>query len=179
MPATHASPSAWVVVDLQRAFERCETQALAVKIRDAISSGPGPVYALVQVNPPDGPLQRMRNWTGATGAGDAALIDPLLELNPKVFTKTGYGAVTPLPVEELRSFEVVYLAGADTDACVLATALSLFDAGVPVVVRPDLCWSSGGSRLHDAAIEILRRQLGTDRVPRQPRPLPDGVVTLQ
>lgn len=81
-----------------------------------------------------------------------------------VHTKTGYGTVSTLPLTTLEAFDAVYVCGADTDACVLAVALGLFDAGVPVVVRADLCLSAGGTEAHLAGMAVLTRQLGRNRV---------------
>lgn len=49
--------------------------------------------------------------------------------------------------------------GVDSDACVLGVVFSLFDAGVDCEVLPELCWRSTG--IHDAAMKIIREQLGT------------------
>jgi nicotinamidase-related amidase/GNAT superfamily N-acetyltransferase len=159
---------AWVIVDLQHAFACAETRQLAGAVHRAVEVQPGKAFALVQINPPTGPLRTLRGWTGASAPGDGELLAPLPELNPEVFAKTGYGAASPLPLTELGIYDTVYVAGADTDACVLATALALFDAGVRVVVREDLCWSAGGPLLHQAGLDILRRQLGRDRVVEGP-----------
>lgn len=155
---------AWVIVDLQHAFACAETRQLARAVHRAVTLQPGRTFALVQTNPPAGPLRTLRGWTAAGAPGDDTLLGPLPELNPEVFAKTGYGAASPLPLAELSIYDTVYVVGADTDACVLATALALFDAGVRVVVREDLCWSSGGPALHQAGIDVLRRQLGRARV---------------
>jgi nicotinamidase-related amidase len=96
------------------------------------------------------------------------LLAPIAALNPTVVVKSGYGARAPLPLAALARYDTVWLAGADTDACVLATALGMFDGGGRVVVREDLCWSSGGVALHRAGLAVLRRQLGATRVYKPP-----------
>lgn len=153
-----------MLVDLQSAFDGPRLCALAKAVAEAIGDSRTPVFAVVQVNPLGGPLRELRGWCGAAGEHDHELLPPLWDLEPVVYTKTGYGAATTLPIDELRGFECVYVAGADTDACVLATVLALFDAGVSVYVREDLCFSRGGDALHEAALGILRRQLGSRRV---------------
>jgi periplasmic divalent cation tolerance protein len=157
---------AWVIVDMQRAFAGPAVDGLAAQIAAAVRREPGPVWALVQVNPEDGPLRTLRSWAGCSNPQDAKVLDPVAQLNPTVVTKTGYGSRVELPLSTLAEFEKVFVAGVDTDACVLAMALGLFDAGVPVVVRADLCLSTGrsGVRLHETSLDILRRQLGSGRV---------------
>lgn len=58
----------------------------------------------------------------------------------------------------------MFVAGIDTDACVLATCLSLFDAGVQPVLLADLCYSSGGMMAHESGLLALRRQIGDGNV---------------
>lgn len=156
--------TAWVVVDLQHAFSNSATRDLAERVAQAVHSAPGPVYALVQTNPLGGPLRRVRRWHGASRPAAQELLPPLGGLQPHVVHKTGYGAATPLPVRTLQGYDSVSVVGADTDACVLATAIALVDHGVNVVVRANLCWSAGGPELHEAALRILSRQLGASRV---------------
>lgn len=156
------SSRCWVIVDMTHGFATDRLRELAGRIYTEASGDP--VYALVQTNPPRGPFHKLLGWNKCTEDGDQELLEPLGDLDPQIFEKTGYGALTPLPVEELSHFDEVVVVGADTDACVLATALALFDAGVGVVVSTTLTLSSGGEDFHHAALKILRRQLGTDRV---------------
>ena len=58
----------------------------------------------------------------------------------------------------------VFLAGFDTDGCVLATALDLFDQGIETFIIEPWCSSLGGQDMHDAAIKILNRSIGKDHV---------------
>lgn len=90
---------AWVIVDLQQAFSCPETSALARAVRSAVALEPGPAYALVQENPSSGPMRVLRNGSGAAKPGDEQLLEPLAELEPTVFAKVGYGALTPLPTD--------------------------------------------------------------------------------
>lgn len=155
---------AWVVIDMQLGFDTPALRKLAERIHAAVLAEAGPVWALVQVNPQDGPLRVLRGWDGCSSKEDAQLLDPVRKLSPQEVVKVGYGARADLPFAALAKFGTVFVAGADTDACVLATSLALFDAGVSVVVRSDLCLSSGGSDFHAAAVKVLTRQLGPGRV---------------
>jgi nicotinamidase-related amidase len=58
----------------------------------------------------------------------------------------------------------VHVVGLDTDQCVLATVLALFDAGFQPIVLADLCASASGARPHEAGLLVLRRAIGEDRV---------------
>ena len=56
------------------------------------------------------------------------------------------------------------MVGVDTDACILTTALALFDFGVQPVIYRDLCASTGGAEMHSAAIDVLNRNIGESNV---------------
>ncbi|MFD4406738.1 cysteine hydrolase family protein [Nocardia sp. NPDC058499] len=59
----------------------------------------------------------------------------------------------------------VFLCGIATDACVLATAIAVFDAGLTPWVVCDACASNANrtppQRLHNAALMLLDRFVGT------------------
>ncbi len=58
----------------------------------------------------------------------------------------------------------VLVCGIDTDICVLATAVDLFDRGFRPFVISDLSMSHAGPELHDAALRILPRFIGGDGI---------------
>ena len=58
----------------------------------------------------------------------------------------------------------VHLCGLDTDACVLSTAMEIFDANLRPVVISSACASSGGIALHNNAITMLKRNIGAKQV---------------
>ena len=61
----------------------------------------------------------------------------------------------------MRKCKTVYVCGLETDACVLATVFSLFDAGYTVRVIED-CTSTISEDLHNATKLIMLRQFGKD-----------------
>lgn len=58
----------------------------------------------------------------------------------------------------------VDIVGMDSDACVLSTALFLFDHHIDVHVDTQGCASSAGEEMHHAAMMIIKRNIGADRV---------------
>lgn len=54
----------------------------------------------------------------------------------------------------------IVLCGLDSDACIMATAFDLFDAGFNVKIASDACSSSGGKQIDDAAKLIMARSFG-------------------
>lgn len=84
----------------------------------------------------------------------------------KLFVKQGYSAVTPEFIEDLQSNNInqVNLVGVDTDQCVLATALALFDIGIRPIVLADYCASTAGSEMNDIGLKLLRRAIGKQNI---------------
>ncbi|MPN37515.1 hypothetical protein SDC9_185034 [bioreactor metagenome] len=96
---------------------------------------------------------------------DSLLIHPPAGLLTVVQEKTTYA----LPHKDL--FDLVGLCthidvvGFDTDACVMAAAINLFDEGYDFDVLGEYCASTNGWDYHEAAMKIISKVLA-----RQPEP---------
>ena len=86
--------------------------------------------------------------------------------NNKVFEKTIYSVVNKELIEYIKenNIEQIYLCGFDTDACVLKTALDLFENNYEVYVLKDYCMCSAGQKIHNETIENLKRLIGREYV---------------
>lgn len=60
--------------------------------------------------------------------------------------------------------EELFLVGVDTDGCVLATAIDLFENNIRPIVLTDYCASNGGEEVHTAAITCMKRLIGTRQI---------------
>lgn len=95
------------------------------------------------------------------------LLEPIASLDVDLeVERCAYAKVDADVADRLRELGVteVHLCGADTDQCVLATALAAFDQGFEPAALVDLCHATSGRACHDAGILALRRALGPDRV---------------
>ena len=63
-----------------------------------------------------------------------------------------------------NNIETIYLCGIDTDACVLKTALDLFENKFDVKVIEDCSMSHSGIEYHNSAINMLRKLIGNQNV---------------
>ena len=96
----------------------------------------------------------------------APLLHDQLRLHPlsNVVTvpKTDYTLARTDIIDRLLENHIteIHICGIDTDACVTAAALTLFDHNFRPVVLADACASTAGSWHHSAAITLLQRQLG-------------------
>jgi nicotinamidase-related amidase len=56
--------------------------------------------------------------------------------------------------------DVVDIIGFDTDACVLNACFDIFNIGCDMNILTEYIWSSGGWKMHDCGIAIMKRQFG-------------------
>jgi nicotinamidase-related amidase len=121
------------------------------------------------VNTPGSSFERFLDWPEMQ-AGDpsTALLGSLESGGYQVFEKSTYTAWLPAVAEKARSMDAreIVLFGLDSDACVLKTALDVFEAGYVPVVLADLSHSSGGEQRHHAGMKLLRTLIGTRQIIR-------------
>lgn len=162
-------PRALVVVDVQEGFVTDHTQGTVSRIVDHIRRD-GHSYASIIatrfVNRPGSLYQRERDWHAMMPGPETELVPGIRDMADLVIAKHGLAPVPDDLVPVLRGLGVerVALCGFDTDQCVLATALLLWDAGIAPEVLAPLCSSSGGPDIHDAGLAILRRSIGDRNV---------------
>lgn len=153
----------WVnilVIDVQSGFlGKGGTGEIVAPIRNALEDNPEAlVVATVYRNEPGSPCEVLSGWNGCKKSDDWRIPEELLPHIDRVVTKATYGC----PNLGLSGRTLVV--GIDTDVCVLAAALGLFDAGVDVYVDAALCRSTGGDASHRAGLLALSRIIGSDRI---------------
>ncbi len=137
----------WVVVDMTHDAATDELRELSQRIYREVDHDHEPIYALVR-REYVGNLEELKM--------DTELLEPIQALMPEVITR--------LPIRNLLAFEEVIVVGADIGSHVLTTAMALFDDGVAVVVDTNLVISSDNGERRHAAMRVLTKQLGIDRV---------------
>ncbi|WP_327116616.1 cysteine hydrolase [Nocardia sp. NBC_01730] len=133
-----------------------------------------PVILTRYLNHSGSPFQRLLGWHAMTSAPDTDIVTELAHhaRNPRVqvIDKTTYSALTPETAETITHHRVsdVFLCGIATDACVLATALALFDHGLTPWIITDACASNTSrhppQQIHDAALLLMSRLLGSSQL---------------
>jgi nicotinamidase-related amidase len=143
-----------IVVDLQRAFSPPPDLVTGIQ---AILPRYDCVIATQYLNHPGSLFETELNYTKCQlGSRESEIVAPL---NPvAVFDRYSYGLQKPhIDMLKKQGVDRWDIAGCDTDACVLATCLALWDNGIRFRVIKELCHSSGGAAVHAAALEILKR----------------------
>lgn len=154
-----------LVIDAQNDFVNDLTRVTLKKIEELVKSKQFTTVAFTKfINSNDNRFYKDINYKGClTEDGVSIAIDTK---DYKIFNKNAYTALT----DEFRSYlkneniSQIYLCGFDTNACVLKTALDLFEGGYDFYVLKDYCMSSFSKEVHDDALTILNLLIGNKRV---------------
>ena len=164
--------TALLIIDVQRGFFNKHTQHVPAAVQ-SLQHDYLTVYATRFVNPEPSPFRQFLDWheLGPRDPDTTLCFRPATHV--RLYTKHGYEAATPQLLKELADQGItdVHLAGMDTDACILTTALTLFQNGIKPRVIEEACGSTAGPDLHNCAMSILRRNTG------QPETTPTGTAT--
>lgn len=154
-----------LVIDVQKNFINKNTEFLIKKISNLLESEKFNLIAFTKfVNDENSPFYKTLNWRGCLKESDKKIM--IDTKNNKVLEKRTYTAFN----DELKQFMdknnigIIYLCGIDTDACVMKTALDLFDNKYDVKVIEDCSMSHSGIENHKMAIHILKKLIGKENV---------------
>ena len=159
-----------LVVDVQNGFIKSQEQAdkvadIAELIKLKLFDN---VVATRFMNYTGSMYEKCFNWHNLNEEVD--LYPPLKNIVDVMLDKTTYNCVNGNFINLLKQLnkghipEKVYLCGLDTDACVLATAIGLFEHNIMPIVLKDYCFSTGGKQYHKAGLKCLERIIGEDQV---------------
>ncbi|MBN1542896.1 cysteine hydrolase, partial [candidate division KSB1 bacterium] len=155
------------VIDVQQGFIGAQTDGVVPHIRQALLDRLFPHVAFTRfVNSETSPHRRLLGWKKLIDVSEQE-IDPRLKPFARTcFVKTVYSAVCESSLDWLQQNNILqlYLCGMDTDCCILKTAADLFETGLSVWVLADYCASNGGPESHQAALTVLERLIGRDRI---------------
>lgn len=162
MPAGQAL----VLVDVQGGFITADTEHALDRIGE-LMNGSWDLVAATRFRNCAGSLYRSElDWHDmGSGSPGSRLTRDVAQRADTIVDKTGYSAAeTLLPELTRRRITEVVLAGMDTDACVLATAFGMWDAGFRVRIDAAGCASGGGPALHIAGLNVARQVFGPKSV---------------
>ena len=157
--------SALLIVDVQVGFVNDATRHILPKV-EALQKQYAHVYATRFINAEGSPYRRLLGWHRFYESSD----DVPLAFDPvdgvTVIDKHVYTCVTPAFLDDLHSkgIEEVAICGIDTDACVSACAVDLFEKGFRPILLSQACASHAGAEYHEAALRILARLIGKSQI---------------
>lgn len=154
-----------LIIDLQQAFINENTEYIINKISDLLDNNKYDEVAFTRfVNSYDNVCYKRLGWEDCISLESKKIkIDTY---DKKIFDKETYTSLT----DEFKNYikenkiEKIYLCGIDTECCVLKTAYDLFENDYDVYVLKDYCACMDGIDSHNSALNILKRNIGEDRV---------------
>lgn len=152
-----------VIVDVQRGFLSDLTNQVPKKLNELVSHRHFDHIVATQFkNAPESPYERFLGWKDLEDAEQQTLDPFVASVTERVFPKNGYSCFTDEFVDFLKSngIDELYIAGIDTDCCVLTSAIEAFERNIQAHVILSCCASNGGEKSHDAAILVLERCVG-------------------
>lgn len=163
-----ATKKALIIIDAQKGFLNKLTEKTFHRIREFIKRHKNNYELLVftkYINHENSNFVRNLKWRGFMNDKQTDLVDELKEFvsNKNLFVKDTYGSFVDkklLDVLKKHGIEQVELAGFDTENCVLTFARDAFDRGMSVIVYKNLSASHSSPKLHKAALEIIKENIG-------------------
>ena len=161
-----------IVIDVQNGFIKTDyARDKASKIAKLIASKSfDKVIATKFTNYTGSMYEKCFNWSELKTSEQIDLYNNLETIADKTFTKTTYNCVNDTFIKLLIELnngklpEQVYLCGLDTDACVLATAIGLFEHNLIPIVLENYCFSTGGKEYHNNGLKCLERLIGKSQI---------------
>lgn len=158
-----------IVVDIQEGFLTSETRPVLPAILEHLAMARGRYQVVIAtrfLNRPASLYETERDWCEMTEGPETELVPDVADRVDLIIPKHGLAPVPGELLPELRRRDIrrVELCGFDTDQCVLATALLLWDGGIAPRVIATLCASAGGPEVHEAGLVVTRRTIGDRNV---------------
>lgn len=137
-----------VVINVQNGFIKSQEQAKkATDIAELVGLNIfDSIIATRFINYTDSMYEKCFNWHKLKTAEEIDLYPSLKNIVTDVFDKSTYNCINDNFINLLKQLnngdmpEEVYLCGLDTDACVLATAIGLFEHSITPIVLKDYCF---------------------------------------
>jgi nicotinamidase-related amidase len=164
-----------IVVDMQNGFvnERSKrvVRPTANFLQSWLERG-GSAVVTRFINPPGSKWEDLIHWKRLRESPEIDLVQEIAEViapfislgQVLIVDKSSYTSLTQSVIDHIEAQRAkdIYLCGVDTDACVLKTAVDVFEYNdLRPFVLTDLCASSAGESVHDAGLLLVGRYIGT------------------
>lgn len=156
-----------LVIDVQKGFVSEKTSHIVPKIIEKMEEFQNElVIATKFINVKNSAYQKFLNWYRLSESPEIDILDDIKTRSNYVIEKQVYTSWCEELKELFLKHDVseVYLAGIDTDCCVLKTAIDLFENDIRPIVLKDCCASNGGEESHLAAIKVMERTIGRNQL---------------
>ena len=158
---------ALMLIDIQNGFICDNTRHIIPRLERLVGAFKQDLIIATQfINTVDSPFVRIMGWNAVKTSPETDLLPFVENAATDIIRKTIYSACSNEVMQLLakNNTDTVYLAGIDTDACVLATSIGLFERGIRPIILEHYCASTGGGGAHDAGLAVMRRTIGRNQI---------------
>jgi len=147
-----------LVIDLQNGFLTEASQHIIEPIRRLQNDFENVIFTKFS-NPPGSPFRKILDYHKMTPGSEETDLVLVPRPDAALIERPHYSCVTPELKKLLQSHGAteVYICGIATEACVMTSAIELFELGVRPYVISDLCASDKGEGFHQSALTVLRK----------------------
>lgn len=150
-----------MVIDLQKGWRhRVATEAAMLNTVELAKGFPGDVVHCRFRNDPGSLFYSQLRWKRFAEPSDTDEIPEIAELNLPSYWRSTYSCLNAEFLPVLQKYDRVYIAGVFTDISVAATAMAIFDTGIPVSVVRDCVATLHGEDVHRAGLKSLEHAIG-------------------
>ena len=157
-----------IVVDMQKGFVgNDQIMQLMNRVADLLKKDIfDAVIATRFLNGENSIYEKLFNWKRLETEEEREIPPMIAEYADCIVDKYVYSCVDKSFLQRLCQIndgdylERVFITGVDTDCCVLATAVSLYESNVRPIVLTQFVYSNGGEESHKAGLLCLERLIG-------------------
>ena len=159
-----------LVVDVQNGFINSYTENTKNKIVKLLESNIFDIVIATKFKNNEGSnFEKILKWNKLKNEKEQEIVKDIENYLDFIIEKYGYSGYTNNTSNLLKSInnnlsDKVYVVGFDTDGCVLATAVDLFEDGIRPIILADYCASTGGDEYSNAGIKVLQRLIGKNNI---------------
>lgn len=154
-----------LIIDLQKDFINEHTKDIIPKIECLISQNKFHKVIFTKfINSQDNICFKRLNYQGCMNEDGQKIV--INTNNNKIIDKQIYSTFNEELEEYISNNNItkIYICGIDTECCVLKTAFDLFEHNYDVYILKDYCASIYGKDKHNNALEIIKRNIGLDKI---------------
>lgn len=154
-----------ILIDLQDGWRhRTASEKAMLRAVDCATSFPGDVIHCCFKNDRQSAFWQQLHWRRFFESKDTTQIPEITTQKLPVYWRSTYSCINEETEPIVTKYDHVYLAGVFTDVSIAATAMSLFDKGIPVSVVRDCVATLHGDDVQRAALKSLGFILGDQYV---------------
>lgn len=161
-----------LLIDVQQGFiVKGNNDTIVNNIDNLIDSGIFDcIISTVYKNTPDNVIIKLMGWDKMMDKDEQSVVGQATLHSNHFVEKNQYSAYTEQVLDILKTEndgilpENIFIAGFDTECCVLKTAVDFFEAGIRPIVLSHYCGASSGEDAHAAGIRSLESLIGKNNM---------------